>query len=341
MVNSFSAVRCPQCGNERAADSSPCPVCGMAGPAAWPAPLVPYQFSGKCPPSGRLLLTAVALLSGIAIGMGYHTMAMTTDYPVISALVGGTLSGLVVLLLAKKAHCRNLKMIVAFGFLSGILVYSTRVVADSQAFRPAMVRHFTRQLVSFGVPRAEAQSRVEHGLNPWTTLRLYLDLQSRAGVTITDSNSSSYSVNTGSGTQQVGGTQLSGTGYWLLLLGELVAAGFGGMCLPAALGKGLDPYCERDGCWMKGKRLLRLAPGQAGSVAAVIQAQDWVRLTQIAPQGAMNDQNRVDVVVNRCPICRSGTIAVINVVANSITTPLHVMLDGGVISQFLEAKLQP
>jgi len=153
-----------------------------------------------------------------------------------------------------------------------------------------------------------------------------LRVQADDGVTLTNGSSHSYSES--GGTQpagNAGGLILSGVWYWLLLLAE--AGVTGGTAAAFVWRYGLvEPFCETCGRWMRGTKVVKAAPRQAGELARCVQNQEWSSLLKIVPNGSVDSQNYASVTVYRCPACASGTVSVFAQLGSNAKRLLHVEL---------------
>ena len=291
--------------------------------------LTPYRFSGKSSVPGTLVLIGVSLLGALAVGALYWKLTGFLDIPVLMPALAGLLVAFAVKWGAALGKCRSLPVIVAAAILTGMLTYGVRLVLDSQQMRPAMVQAVSRRIaMRRGISASAAQAVAERRLTPWVTLRLFLRVQSAYGVTLSNSSSHSYSVSSPSGTQSAGssgGLTLSGVWYWLLLAAEAGVAGATAASVASRYGL-VEPFCETCKQWMRGGKVVKAAPRQAGELVQYVQNQDWESLLAVKPSGTVDAQNYSSATVYRCPECSSGTVSVSAQVGNNAKRLLHVAI---------------
>jgi predicted RNA-binding Zn-ribbon protein involved in translation (DUF1610 family) len=291
--------------------------------------LTPYRFSGKSPAAGTLVLIGAALIGAVLVGAAYQALTNFVDIPVLMPAFAGLLVALIVKWGVTLGKCRSLPVVVAAALLAGILTYGVRLTLDSRQMRPALVQAVSRALVQrHGLPASAAPGEAERLLTPWRTLRLFLRVQADNGVTLTNSSSHSYSESSSGGTPSAGSTGglvLSGVGYWLLLLAEAAAAG-GTAAAVARRYILVEPFCETCGRWMRGTKVVKAAPRQAGEIIRCVQDRDWSSLLKIAPVGSVDSQNYASATVYRCPKCEAGTVSVFAQVGSNAKRLLHVEL---------------
>ena len=290
-------------------------------------PLTPYRFSRKSSAAGTLILVGVSLLGAGMVGALYWELTNFLDIPVLMPAFAGLLVAFIVKWGLTLGKCRSLPGVIAVAILAGMLTYGVRLVLDSRQVRPMMVQAVTRHLIHRrGLSASAAQSEAERRLTPWETLRLFLRVQAAHGVTLTNSSSRSYSVSSPGGTQPSGSSgdlTLSGVWYGLLLLVEAGAAGAVAASVVSRYGL-VEPFCETCRRWMRGTKVAKAAPRQAGELAQCVQARDWDKLLTIRPNGAVDSQNYSSATVYRCLECRSGTVSVFVQVGSTAKRLLHV-----------------
>ncbi len=291
--------------------------------------LTPYRFSGKSPVAGTLILIGVALFGSVLVGALYQGLTRFVDIPVLMPAFAGLLVALIVKWGVTLGKCRSLPVIVATALLAGALTYGVRLTLDSQQMRPALVQAVSRFLAERGgLTASAAQGEAERRLTPWRTLRLFLRVQADNGVTLTNSSSHSYSESSSGGTSSAenpGGLVLSGLWYWLLLLAEAAVAG-GTAAAVARRYSLVEPFCEPCRRWMRGTKVVKAAPRQAGEMVRCVQDQEWSSLLKIVPAGSVDSQNYASATVYRCPKCEAGTVSVFAQVGSNAKRLLHVEL---------------
>ena len=280
-----------------------------------------YKFSGQCPPSGALRLTAGALVLGILAGCLYHYAALLLDVALVMPALAGLLAGFPFILMAKKVRCRSLRLIVLLGAVAGITVVGSRIMFDSVDARPAMVRTLAGSLSASGMQASQAQSLAESELTPVRTLEAYERSQAWSGVSIKMSD--------------MPATRVSGFGYWLLLGLNTLTAVLGSLICFEAIYR--DPYCEKDGQWMQGVSIAHLAMGQTAAVEFAVHTRDWATLAGMTPNMAVDKQRFCEVMLHLCPTCGAGAILVVNSASMKMHNTGHLCLDAEDVQRLEEA----
>lgn len=328
-----TAVKCPNCNADRIANVDPCPNCGAPGfqqaaPSPPVGPPAPYTMSGKT--GNALGLAAIALAASIVVGIVYHYIAQFRDYPIISPLLAGALVGLLTMSAAKVTRTRNLALIMALGFVGGLLCYSVRLVADSQTERPLLVKIGAKALEHMDNMNPQAAlTKANQRLNPWRTLTYFLEIESVAGVTIVDENSPSTTSSN---------SPLTGTSFWLLTIAELAVCGIGALLVANSFKNYSAPYCENDQIWMKATPIAKLPLQQSQNLINAIQTRNWQSILMARSMQTSNSRSFVTATLYRCPTCGNSTISVFRQNGNNLNRPLHVWVEPDVAA-YLQANM--
>lgn len=275
--------------------ASPLPMLANAQPIEDGAP---YKTSGKvsAATAGKMLVTT--LLASIAVGVLWHFVGRFVDLVIIFPMLAGGIVGGIVTLIAKAGMSRSTKLALLCGLLVGPLTYGTKLVCNAYATRPEMVQGFSQSIAPPGATpaqQAQVQQQVEALLTPAETIRVYMIVMAKYGVTLKSSHSSSTS----------GGTRISGHGYWVLLGVETLAVS---LCALALLWSAAsEPFCEGCQKWHGKSVVMQANPGQNSLIADAIRARNWGQFVGIQP-GSWNNKAVTTVTLSRCEGCNGATL---------------------------------
>ncbi len=169
----------------------------------------------------------------------------------------------------RLGKCRNPKVAALAGILAALVAYGAYYGSMMANERAQWVDGFTQMMkVTRKMPEPQARAYVEKRLSPLRYAKFWFADRARAGVTLTDSDSSHVA-----GRPSSSGTRLTGFGFWALLGGEIALASFFALMIPA--GVAANRYSEEFDAWYKKRGLYQVHPSHLPGLLQAAQTGDW------------------------------------------------------------------
>jgi hypothetical protein len=191
------------------------------------------------------------------------------------------------------------------------------------------------------IPITEARAKVEAGLTPWTTLKLYEETMAANGVQISSHPEDASTISGPNGTQTnapYDATTISGTGYYVMLGVEALCAAVAAMGF--ALVAFITPFCESCNVWTKEQKpkLVKLNASRYQSIENLLTAQDWAGLVRLKATGPYSDKSYSCATLYKCEKCASGAISVNVVNGRAAKASAKYYLDPSTVNRIESEK---